>query len=134
MLPSICNIARRNVFRTLPGAVLLCAGWAQQPGPGTGSNIERCLKGLPSCDVSRLLPGDLARMAESYAHRNLELCRAGAAACDPVSLPKQELLGVLTAARQRNLERCLTGSANCDPTSLGPEESLRVASARRKRN
>src|SRR5438105_1607042 len=38
-------------------------------------NLDRCLKGLPTCRISQLTPAEIARIGESGRERNLENCR-----------------------------------------------------------
>src|SRR5580704_1895818 len=70
-------------------------------------NLDRCMRGLSSCDVSRLRPDDIARLSEAARRKNVAACQSFATACDPTALSPEEQTRLKVAVRQRNLDRCL---------------------------
>src|SRR5271157_2459218 len=77
---------------------------ASKPSANDG-NLERCLEGLPSCDVSRLKPEDIGQISAVRRTRNVQNCRSGSPNCDPTSLQPKELQEAVSATKGRNLER-----------------------------
>src|SRR5437660_11515949 len=93
-------------------------------------NLDRCLQGLPSCDVSRLRADDIRYMADEYRRRNADACRSGSPACEPAALSDAEWKALVAANHQRNMDRCRAGSPNCDPLGLTAEEANLVSADR----
>src|ERR1035438_4500511 len=86
--------------------LLISQALAQKTAPNPSANdanLDRCLHGLPTCDVNRLKPDDVSRIAESNRARNVQNCRSASSSCDPTSLAPEELKAVMSANARRNV-------------------------------
>jgi hypothetical protein len=86
-------------------------------------NLNNCVAGLRSCDISTLAPPELQQVSGVYKRRNFNNCLIGLSSCDPTVLSSQEQASAMNASKQRNLQRCLAGSPQCNPTILTAQES-----------
>ena len=104
------------------------AGFAQstrKEKPGQ-SNLQVCLRGLPGCEFSALLPNELRLVSEASRGRNYAACTQGLRVCDPARLSVDEAKAVAASAHRRNFEKCLSGSALCIPMTLNTKEARAI--------
>ena len=115
--------------------IRLCAAAASTPtDPKKDDNLDACIRGLAVCDISRLAPADISKIAANYRAKNRESRQSGANSCDPTLLGDEDLKAFHAAAARRNLDRCMEGASSCDPAMLNEEHARSVGAFHRKRN
>src|SRR5262252_3426240 len=89
-------------------------------------NLDRCLNGLPSCDLSRLTPAEVTSVSAESKKRNFTKCMSRNATCDPSRLTKKESTTVQAEYRRQNVEKCLAAAPTCDPLQLEAADLPRI--------
>src|SRR6202034_2693026 len=82
------------------------------------NNLNSCLNGLPSCDISQLTAADVKTVSNASQARNLSSCMKGLFSCDPTPLTTEEAREVNTLWDRRNAKSCVEGLVNCNPVQL----------------
>src|ERR1700682_4372784 len=108
---------RRTTLGFVLLGILVFGAQAAPEDAQTQRNLNSCVAGLPSCDISTLASSALQQVAAAFKRRNLNSCLTGLPSCDPTVLTSQEQASAMNAFKQRNLQRCLTGSVQCDPAT-----------------
>src|SRR5437899_7543985 len=103
-------MGRTRVF--LVGMVIVSAS-AQSTSSRT--NLNNCLNGLASCDISQLTPADVKTISDAAKSRNVNNCMNGLSKCDTTRLTQDEAKAVANAYARRNDKSCIDGLSRCDP-------------------
>src|SRR4051812_43681537 len=103
----------RNLALTFFAGVMTLM--AQQNRKEDTANLDACVKGLSSCNISILSASNLTLVSQAAKKRNYERCLNSQSTCDPTRLTPTEAAAVKAAFLSKNLQHCVDGMASCDP-------------------